>query len=66
GLRDARLAAAARRCTEIAAAHAPDELRTAVEDLADLVAGGRSPGDLIAGRIAEVGPLDAFAELAHA
>jgi glutamate--cysteine ligase len=66
GLRDARLAAAARRCTEIAAAHAPDELRTAVEDLADLVAGGRSPGDLIAGRIAEVGSLDAFAELAHA
>lgn len=66
GLRDQRLAAAARRCTEIAAAHVPDQLRTAVEDLADLVAGGRSPGDLVAERVAEVGPLDTFAELAHA
>jgi glutamate--cysteine ligase len=66
GLRDRRLATAARRCTEIAAAHVPDQLRTAVEDLADLVAGGRSPGDLVAERIAEIGPLDTFAELAHA
>lgn len=66
GLRDRRLAAAARRCTEIAAERAPAELRTAVEDLAELVASGRCPGDLVADRIAEIGPADTFAELAHA
>jgi len=66
GLRDPRLAAAARRCTEIAAARVPAQLRTAVEDLAELVASGRCPGDLVAERIAEVGPAATFAELAHA
>ncbi|MGH8962674.1 MAG: glutamate-cysteine ligase family protein, partial [Jatrophihabitantaceae bacterium] len=66
GLRDRRLARAARRCMEIAATHVPSELATAVEDLAELVAGGRSPGDLLADRIAEIGPLAAFEELAHA
>jgi glutamate--cysteine ligase len=66
GLRDPRLAAAARRCTEIAAARVRDGLRTAVDDLAELVASGRSPGDLVAERIAEIGPVDTFAELAHA
>jgi glutamate--cysteine ligase len=66
GLRDRRLAAAARRCMEIAAAHVPAELATPVQDLAELVAAGRSPGDLFADRIAEIGPLGAFEEMAHA
>lgn len=66
GLRDPRLAAAADRCLEIAAAHVPAALSTAVDDLAELVATGRTPGDLLADRIAEIGPLAAFVEAAHA
>lgn len=66
GLRDPALAASARRCVAIALEHAPDELRTAVADLAELVDSGRSPGDLAAGRISEVGPEVFFGEVARA
>jgi glutamate--cysteine ligase len=66
GLSDDRLAGAAQRCMEIAAAHAPNELRFAVEDLASLVAQRRSPGDEFADRVDEVGALAAFEELARA
>jgi hypothetical protein len=37
-----------------------------VADLAELVDSGRCPGDLLAERIAEIGPHAAFEELAHA
>jgi glutamate--cysteine ligase len=37
-----------------------------VADLAELVESGRCPGDLLAERIAEIGPHAAFEELAHA
>lgn len=66
GLGDPRLAESARRCVAIAADRVPPELATAVADLADLLDAGRCPGDLLAERIAQVGPFDAFAELAHA
>ncbi len=66
GLTDPRLAAAARRCLEIAAGRAPAGLAGAVGDLAALVESGRCPGDLLAVRIAEIGPGAAFEELAHA
>ena len=66
GLRDPVLADSARRCVEIAAPRVPAELATAVGDLADLIDAGRCPGDLLAERIAEVGPGAAFEELAHA
>ncbi len=66
GLRDRRLATAAGRCTAIAASRAPLGLARAVEDLAELVAGGRCPGDLLSERIGEVGVARAFEELAHA
>jgi glutamate--cysteine ligase len=66
GLGDAALADSARRCVAIAAGRAPAALAPAVADLADLVESGRCPGDLLAERIAEVGPLAAFEELAHA
>jgi glutamate--cysteine ligase len=66
GLRDPALAASARRCLAIAAERVAPELRIAVEDLAELVASGRSPGDLAAERIAAVGPLAHLAEAAHA
>jgi glutamate--cysteine ligase len=66
GLRDDLLADSARRCLAIAASHAPAELRPSVADLAELVESGRSPGDLLASRIEQVGPLAALEELAHA
>jgi glutamate--cysteine ligase len=66
GLGDAVLAESARRCVAIAAARAPAALVPAVADLAELVESGRCPGDLLAQRIAEIGPYAAFEELAHA
>jgi glutamate--cysteine ligase len=66
GLRDELLADSARRCLAIAAGRVPAELSPAVADLAELVESGRSPGDLLASRIEEIGPLAAFEELAHA
>jgi glutamate--cysteine ligase len=66
GLRNPILARAARRCLEIADGRVPADLATAVSDLAELTAASRCPGDLLAERIAEVGPLAAFEELAHA
>jgi glutamate--cysteine ligase len=66
GLNDPILARCARRCLEIADGRVPAELATAVADLAELIDASRCPGDLLAERIAEVGPLAAFEELAHA
>ena len=66
GLAQAALADSARRCMAIAAGRAPAALAAAVADLADLIESGRSPGDLLAERIAEIGPHAAFEELAHA
>jgi glutamate--cysteine ligase len=66
GLGDPVLADCARRCVEIAAGRVPAELATAVTDLAELIDAGRCPGDLLAERVAEVGPRAAFEELAHA
>ena len=66
GLRDDLLADSARRCLSIAAGRAPAELHSAIADLAELVDSGRSPGDLLASRIDQVGPHAAFEELAHA
>jgi glutamate--cysteine ligase len=66
GLGDAALADSARRCMAIAAGRAPAALAAEVADLADLVESGRSPGDLLAERIAAIGPHAAFEELAHA
>ena len=66
GLDDAALADSARRCVSIAAERVPAQLGPAVADLAELVESGRCPGDLLAERIDEIGPLAAFEELAHA
>jgi glutamate--cysteine ligase len=66
GLGDTVLAESARRCVAIAAARVPAPLAPAVADLAELVESGRCPGDLLAQRIAEIGPHAAFEELAHA
>jgi glutamate--cysteine ligase len=66
GLDHQLLARSARRCLAIAAGRVHAALRPAVEDLAELVESGRSPGDLLADRIALIGPHDALKELAHA
>ncbi len=66
GLHDSLLAESARRCLAIAASRVPADLSAAVSDLAELVESRRSPGDLLADRIADVGPLAALEELAHA
>src|SRR6202167_854049 len=60
------LAESARRCLAIAAARAPAGLRPCVADLAELIESGRCPGDLLAQRIAEIGPHATFEELTHA
>jgi glutamate--cysteine ligase len=66
GLGHAVLAESDRRCLAIAAARAPAGLRPAVAGLAELVESGRCPGDLLAQRIAEIGPHATFEELTHA
>jgi glutamate--cysteine ligase len=66
GLANSTLARSAARCLAIAASRAPAELCSAVAELADLVESGRCPGDLLAERVAQVGPTAAFEELAHA
>ncbi len=66
GLTHVLLAESARRCLAIAAERAPAGFAAAVADLAELVDSGRCPGDLLAERIAEIGPHAAFEELTHA
>jgi glutamate--cysteine ligase len=66
GLEHPVLAESARRCMRIAADRVPRALAHAVADLADLVEAGCCPGDLVAQRVAEIGPRAAFEELAHA
>ncbi|MGL5857655.1 MAG: ergothioneine biosynthesis glutamate--cysteine ligase EgtA [Angustibacter sp.] len=60
GLGDPDLARAARECVQIAHDHAPAPLTGEVEQLLDLVSGGRSPGDLVDERIRRRGPAAAL------
>lgn len=66
GLDDPSLALAARRCVEIAAGRCPMELRAEAAAYAEMVTRGRTPGDEIRGRAAEVGPLAVLEEEARA
>lgn len=66
GLTNDVIAESARRCVAIAAERVPAGLGSAVADLAELIDSGSCPGDLLAKRIAEIGPRAAFEELAHA
>jgi glutamate--cysteine ligase len=66
GLADPGLAASARRLMAVAVDRAPAEVHTAVADLAALVDSGRSPGDLAADRIAEIGVEAFLGEVARA
>ena len=66
GLGNHLLAQSAARCLAVAAQRAPAEYSSAIADLADLVESGRCPGDLLAQRIAQIGPEAAFEELANA
>ena len=66
GLANTTLATSARRCLSIAVGRVPADLAPAVADLADLVESGRCPGDLLAERFGEIGPLAALREMANA
>jgi glutamate--cysteine ligase len=66
GLSNTVLAESARECVAIAAERVPAELGSAVAELAELIDSGCGPGDLLAQRIADIGPRAAFEELAHA
>jgi glutamate--cysteine ligase len=66
GLDNAQLANSAARCLAVAASRAPTEFGAVIADLANLVESRRCPGDLLAGRIRQIGPVAAFEELAHA
>ncbi|MDQ3628818.1 MAG: ergothioneine biosynthesis glutamate--cysteine ligase EgtA [Actinomycetota bacterium] len=65
GLAHPALARAAGSCLEAAVAASPASLRPDVEALADLVLSGRSPGDLVAARAQQIGPLALLAESAR-
>jgi glutamate--cysteine ligase len=66
GVADPALRRAAARCTEVAAAAAPVGLRPDVRAWAEVVSGGRVPGDDIADRAARLGPLRLLEEDSHA
>lgn len=66
GLKHPALARAASTCLQAAVAAAAPSLRPDVEALADLVWSGRSPGDLVAARAHQIGPLALLEESARA
>jgi len=66
GLARPALARAAGACMRAAVAASPASLRPDVEALADLVLSGRSPGDLVAARARQIGPVALLAESARA
>lgn len=66
GLGNPAIALAARQCVELAAGRCPPELRTEVAAYAEMVTRGRTPGDEIRERAAEVGPLAVLEEEARA
>jgi glutamate--cysteine ligase len=66
GLTHPALAESARRCLDVAADRAPDELRATVADLAALVNSGRSPGQETAEHLAAAGPRAGLEQLCTA
>jgi glutamate--cysteine ligase len=66
GLADRGVSAAARRCLDAAAAHCPPELAADVQELAELVDGGRTPGDELRESVERLGPVAALVEAARA
>jgi glutamate--cysteine ligase len=66
GMSDPRIRTAVQECTAIAVQHCPQELRSDLEDFAELVAGGLTPGALLRERAHSRGPLRLLEEEAHA
>ena len=66
GLADPALRRAAVRCTEAAAAVAPEPLRADVEAWAELVRAGEVPGNEVDRRASRVGPLAVLGEVSRA
>lgn len=66
GFRHPAILAAAQGCVDLAARRCPEPLRPEVEAYADLVMGGRTPGDELRDRAAACGPSQMLAEVADA
>lgn len=66
GLDDPQVRAAVRGCLEVARARCPGPLAADVEDLAELVAAGRTPCSELRRRIEEQGPVSVLEEEARA
>ena len=65
GLHEAALRRAAIGCVDVAARRCPAELTQTVEDYAELLAQGRTPGNELRERAERVGPLAAMLEVAN-
>jgi glutamate--cysteine ligase len=66
GPADPLVRAAVTGCVELAARRAPEGLRAEMEDFAELIAAGRSPGNELRSRVEQTGPLVVLEEEAHA
>jgi glutamate--cysteine ligase len=66
GLADPTLRAAVQGCVEVAARRCPAPLKADVEAYAELILGGRTPGDEVRARAASAGPLAVLEEEARA
>ncbi len=53
-------------CADLAATRCPDGLRREVEELAELIAAGRTPSGELRRRVEAAGPLVVLEEEAHA
>ena len=66
GTRDPAVARAVTGCVELAARRCPPALKAEVEELAELVTSGRTPGGEVRRRVEETSPLAVLLEEAHA
>ena len=66
GTRDPAVAHAVTGCVELAARRCPPALKAEVEELAELIASGRTPSGELRRRVEETSPLDVLLEEAHA
>ncbi|MEO7352257.1 MAG: ergothioneine biosynthesis glutamate--cysteine ligase EgtA, partial [Marmoricola sp.] len=66
GIEDPAIRRAVTGCVEIAARRCPDELRTEMEDFADLIASGRTPSGELRRRVEVTSPLVVLEEEARA
>ena len=66
GMSDPRIRTAVQECTAIAVEHCPEELKSDLDDFAELIVGGLTPGAVLRERAHSRGPLHLLEEEAHA